>query len=127
MPSTYDVRRPRVSATTPVGISNKTWPIVKNALAKNASVLLNPASSKNNVFTPQISDAANVFSSINPRYKLITKEGVGFCRFRSFYRKSVNSGRFLTLIHEVLINVREFNTAAPPPLFLLPASARSVA
>ena len=47
---------------TPVGISNKTKPAVKKALAANASMLLNPASSRKRVLIPQINDAARVFN-----------------------------------------------------------------
>ena len=53
-PSRYDVRRPRVSATTPVGTSKSTWPAVKKALAAKASVMLRPASSRNSVLMPQM-------------------------------------------------------------------------
>ena len=67
VPSRYDVRRPRVSATTPVGTSKMTIPAVKNALAAKASVLLNPASSRKSVLIPQMNDAASVCSSIRIR------------------------------------------------------------
>ena len=66
-PSRYDTRRPRVSAITPVGISNTTWPAVKNALAANAWVLLSPASSRNRVLIPQISEADSVASRVSSR------------------------------------------------------------
>jgi hypothetical protein len=56
-----------VSATTPVGTSNRTCPAVKNALAANASVLLRPASSRNSVLMPQMSDAAIVLNSARVR------------------------------------------------------------
>jgi hypothetical protein len=72
-PSRYDVRRPRVSAITPVGISKPTCPAVKNALAVNAPALLNPASSRNRVLTPQMNDAASVESNVNVRYVRITR------------------------------------------------------
>ncbi len=64
----YDVRRPRVSAITPVEISNRTWPTVKNALAVNASTLLRPASSRKIVLIPQMNDEANVVSNVSTRY-----------------------------------------------------------
>ena len=60
VPSRYDVRRPTVSATTPVGISNSTIPAVKNAFAANACPMLSPASSRNRVLIPQIIDDAPV-------------------------------------------------------------------
>ena len=41
-PSRNENRRPRVSATTPVGTSNSTWPTVKNALAANACGVVEP-------------------------------------------------------------------------------------
>jgi hypothetical protein len=46
-----------------VGISETISPAVKNALAAKASVLLSPASSRNSVLMPQMSDAASVLSS----------------------------------------------------------------
>jgi hypothetical protein len=51
----------------PVGISKRTKPAVKNALAANASLLLSPASSRNRVLMPQMNDAASVCSSSSPR------------------------------------------------------------
>jgi len=57
-----EARRPCVSATTPVGISNNTMPAVKAALAMNTSEIFKPASSKKRVFTPQITDADSVYS-----------------------------------------------------------------
>jgi hypothetical protein len=62
VPNRYDVLRPRVSATTPVGTSKITRPAVKNALAANASVLVRPASRRNSVLMPQMNDAASVLS-----------------------------------------------------------------
>ena len=53
-PSMNEKRRPRVSATTPVGTSKRTVPMEKNALAAKASVLLSPASSRKSVLTPKI-------------------------------------------------------------------------
>ena len=47
---------------TPVGTSKITIPAVYAALATNASVMLSPASSRNRVLTPQISEAASVWS-----------------------------------------------------------------
>ena len=67
VPSRYEIRRPRVSATTPVGTSNSTMPAVKNAFAPNASALLKPASSRNSVLMPQMKDAASVCRSSNSR------------------------------------------------------------
>ena len=66
-PSTYENRRPRVSATTPVGISKITWPSVKNALAANASALFSPASSRKIVLIPQMNDDASVVSRVRTR------------------------------------------------------------
>ena len=61
------MRRPLVSATIPVGTSKSTCPAVKKALAVNAWVLLSPASSRNSVLMPQISDAASTVSSVSSR------------------------------------------------------------
>ena len=61
------MRRPRVSATTPVGTSKTTIPRVKKALAANASVLERPASSRNSVLMPQMNDAASVVSRVSSR------------------------------------------------------------
>ncbi len=66
-PSRNDRRRPRRSATTPVGISNSIIPAVKNALAANASRFDRPASSRNRVLMPQISEADSVVSRVRPR------------------------------------------------------------
>ena len=67
-PSRYENRRPRVSATTPVGTSKMTSPSVKNAFAAKASALLRPASSRNSVLIPQMNDAASVVSRVSARY-----------------------------------------------------------
>jgi hypothetical protein len=67
VPSRYENLRPRTSAITPVGTSKTTRPAVKKALTANASPLLSPASSRNSVLMPQISDAASVCSSNRPR------------------------------------------------------------
>jgi hypothetical protein len=67
VPSRNENRRPRVSATTPVGTSKMTWPAEKKALARNASPMLNPASSRNSVLTPQMNDAASVVSNVSSR------------------------------------------------------------
>ena len=67
VPSTNENRRPRVSATTPVGISKMTIPAVKNALAANASALVRPASSRKMVLMPQMNDEASVVSSVSDR------------------------------------------------------------
>ena len=53
-------RRPAVSATTPVGISNSTMPAVKAAFATKTSKMSRPASSRKSVFTPQITEAESV-------------------------------------------------------------------
>ena len=60
MPQRKEARRPQRSATTPVGISKRTMPAVKQALAANASRFVSPASSRKIVLIPQISDAARV-------------------------------------------------------------------
>ena len=67
MPSRYDVRRPAVSATTPVGTSKRTIPAVKNAFAANASRFERPASRRKIVLMPQIRDAARVFPNRSTR------------------------------------------------------------
>src|SRR5690606_30427593 len=67
VPSRYDARRPTVSATTPVGISNTTMPIVKKALAAKASKFVSPASSRKIVLMPQMNEAASVLPSISVR------------------------------------------------------------
>ena len=64
-PNRYEIRRPLVSAITPVGISKTTWPAVKKALAAKASVLVRPASSRKRVLMPQINDADSVESKVN--------------------------------------------------------------
>jgi len=66
-PSKYDIRLPRKSAITPVGISNSINPRVKKAFAAKASVLLNPASRRKSVLIPQISEAARVLKSRSVR------------------------------------------------------------
>ncbi len=67
VPSRNEKRRPLVSATTPVGISNRTMPRVKKALAAKAWVLSRPASSRKSVFTPQMKDAARVVRTVSTR------------------------------------------------------------
>jgi hypothetical protein len=67
VPSRYEARRPTVSATSPVGISNSTIPAVKKALAANASRFDSPASSRKIVLMPQMSEAASVLPSMSPR------------------------------------------------------------
>jgi hypothetical protein len=57
-----EARRPRVSATMPVGTSKRAMLPVKIALATNACRSDNPAPSRNIVFTPQISDADSVYA-----------------------------------------------------------------
>jgi hypothetical protein len=65
-----EMRRPAASATTPVGTSKMTIPAVNAAFATNASVSESPASSKNRVLIPQISEAANVWSKRRVMYVL---------------------------------------------------------
>ena len=67
VPRRYDVRRPTVSATTPVGTSNSTMPAVKKAFAANVCPMLSPASSRNNVLMPQIIDDAPVDTATSVR------------------------------------------------------------
>jgi hypothetical protein len=66
-PSRNENRRPRVSATTPVGTSNSTCPTVKNALTVKAWVLSRPASSRNSVLMPQMNDVARVVNRVRTR------------------------------------------------------------
>ena len=66
-PSRNENRRPRVSATIPVGISKRTSPTVKKALAVNAWVLSSPASSRKSVLMPQMNDAASVVKRVRVR------------------------------------------------------------
>ncbi len=66
-PSRNEKRRPRVSATTPVGTSKSTWPTVKNAFAVKACVLSRPASSRKSVLMPQMNDADSVVNSVRTR------------------------------------------------------------
>jgi hypothetical protein len=61
VPNKNEIRRPAASATMPVGISNRTIPAVKNALAENASRFDKPASKRKIVLIPQMRDAASVF------------------------------------------------------------------
>ena len=61
------MRRPSVSATTPVGTSKSTMPAVKNAFAANASRFERPASSRKIVLMPQISEAESVLPSSRSR------------------------------------------------------------
>src|SRR5204862_96859 len=58
--SKNDVRRPSVSATTPVGISNSAMAAVNAALATKTSKMLRPAWRRNSVLIPQIRDADSV-------------------------------------------------------------------
>ena len=66
-PSRNENRRPRVSATTPVGTSKITCPNAKNPFAAKASVLDRPASSRNRVLMPQMNDVASVVRSVSSR------------------------------------------------------------
>ena len=54
-------RRPSVSATTPVGISNTTIPAENAAFATNTSKKLSPASRRKSVLTPQMRAADSVY------------------------------------------------------------------
>ena len=62
--SNSDTRRPTVSATTPVGISNTTDPAVKAALVSITWKMSRPAPSLNNVSMPQIRDIARLNSPV---------------------------------------------------------------
>ena len=62
-----DTRRPSVSATTPVGISNTTIPNVNAALVSITWKMSSPAWSLNSVSTPQISEAAKLNSPVMRR------------------------------------------------------------
>ena len=55
-----DTRRPTVSATTPVGISNRTFPSVNAALVIITWKMSRPACSLNNVSMPQMRDIARL-------------------------------------------------------------------
>jgi hypothetical protein len=46
-----------------VGISNRTIPAVNEAFAMNTSKMSRPASSRNRVFTPQMTEADSVNSA----------------------------------------------------------------
>jgi hypothetical protein len=65
--SISDTRRPSVSATTPVGISNTTIPRVKAALVSITWKMSSPAWSLNRVSTPQMSEAARLNSPVMRR------------------------------------------------------------
>jgi hypothetical protein len=78
VPRRYEVRRPQVSATTPVGTSKIIIPAVKKALAANASRLESPASSRKSVLMPQMNDAASVFPSSSVRYVRWMRRASGF-------------------------------------------------
>ena len=65
VPSRYEARRPSVSATTPVGISKRNMPALKNAFAAKASRFVRPASSRNSVLMPQMNEAASVLPSMS--------------------------------------------------------------
>jgi hypothetical protein len=62
-----EARRPRVSATTPVGTSNRAIAAVNAAFATNTSKIVSPASRRNSVFMPQIRDADRVKSPLITR------------------------------------------------------------
>jgi hypothetical protein len=64
-PRRYEALRPTVSATTPVGTSNRTWPALKKALAANAPVTVSPASSRKRVLIPQMNEEAQVDRSVS--------------------------------------------------------------
>ena len=61
------MRRPNLSAMTPVGTSNRTMPAVKQALAVNTSATVSPASRRNSVSMPQMVDEAKVETSVRVR------------------------------------------------------------
>jgi len=65
VPRRNDVRRPRVSAITPVGTSKSTIPAVKKAFAAKAFVIVRPASRRKRVFMPQIKLDAKVESRVS--------------------------------------------------------------
>ena len=54
-----------MSATTPVGTSNTTWPAVKKAFAAKALVTVSSASSRKSVLMPQMNEEANVERSVS--------------------------------------------------------------
>jgi len=62
-----DTRRPSVSATTPVGISNSTFPSVNAALVIMTWKMSSPACSLNSVSMPQMSDIARLNSPVMRR------------------------------------------------------------
>ena len=59
-----DARRPTVSATTPVGISNTMEPSVNAALVKSTCWMSSPAPILNSVSIPQMSDIARLNSPV---------------------------------------------------------------
>ena len=60
-----ELRRPRESAQTPVGISKMTMLAVYTPLAMNTSKMSSPAPSSSSVLMPQMSEADNVYSPRN--------------------------------------------------------------
>ena len=66
-----------MSATMPVGTSNRTMPAVNAAFAANASRFESPASSSSIVLMPQMNDAASVLPSCSSRYVRWMDRGVG--------------------------------------------------
>lgn len=66
------MRRPSVSAITPVGISKTAMAAVNAALARKTWKMVRPASSRKSVLMPQISDPDNVNSPLISRYVRIT-------------------------------------------------------
>ena len=64
VPHRKEIRRPRESATIPVGISKSIIPAVQKALAAKASKFDSPASSRKIVLMPQMSEAASVLPAV---------------------------------------------------------------
>ena len=62
-----DARRPLVSATTPVGTSNRAIAAVNAALATKTSKMLSPACRRKRVLMPQMSEADRVNSALMTR------------------------------------------------------------
>ena len=62
--SSSEIRRPTVSATTPVGISKTIEPNVKAALVSNTWKMSSPAPSLNSVSMPQMRDIARLNSAV---------------------------------------------------------------
>ncbi len=77
MQSRIEALRPIVSAMTPVGTSNTIWLTVKMALTSMTSNRLRPPSRiRKIVLIAQMSDAANVNTSVIVRYAPMMRRGV---------------------------------------------------